>query len=149
MDDEAFERLLRPYNPWRRPHDNWEEPLPDYERPIVREVLKDLTDIKQAISITGPRRVGKSTAVKQVIRHLISNREVPPDRVLYFSFDDPEVFASEEIQRTIFDDLVTHRTTPSEVSCLDALKTGTFCLSASGSTVNIASATNRTSGEGC
>src|SRR5262249_16684279 len=30
----------------------------------------------------------------------------PPERVSYFSFDDPEVFASEEAQRVVFDLLI-------------------------------------------
>ena len=56
------------------------------------------------VSVTGPRRVGKSTAVRQVITKLIGSG-VSPRRILYFSFDDPEVFASQATQRVIFDQL--------------------------------------------
>jgi predicted AAA+ superfamily ATPase len=82
--------------------------LPDYQRPVVGEVVADLAEIPQAISVTGPWRVGKSTAVKQVISRLIKEKQVNPKQILYFSFDDPEVFASEETQRIIFDLLVEH-----------------------------------------
>jgi len=108
MDDSQLQLLLAPYNPWWRAGSGWEKTHPDYERPIVAEALADLTDIPQVISITGPRRVGKSTAVKQVIRHLINKRQIDPRKILYFSFDDPEIFVSEETQRIIFDRLVEH-----------------------------------------
>jgi len=106
VDDKRLEKILLPYNPWWIPDTPWEKSLPDYERPIVNEVLKDLKELKQAISITGPRRVGKSTAVKHVIRHLIKKQKINPKRILYFSFDDPDVFASEQAQRDIFDLLI-------------------------------------------
>ena len=70
------------------------------------EVLADLRELPQMISITGPRRVGKSTAVKHVISHLIRDEHIEPNRILYFSFDDPEIFGSEEAQRVVFDLLV-------------------------------------------
>ncbi len=108
MDDAQLQLLLEPYNPWWLGGIDWEKELPDYERPIVAEVLADLADIPQVISITGPRRVGKSTAVKQVIRHLIGKQQIDPRKILYFSFDDPEIFASEETQRIIFDRLVEY-----------------------------------------
>jgi predicted AAA+ superfamily ATPase len=106
MDRKRLETLLAPYNPWWASRNEWENALPDYHRPIVGEALTDLADIPQVISITGPRRVGKSTAVKQIISRLINEQHIDPQRILYFSFDDPEVFASEETQRVIFDLLV-------------------------------------------
>jgi predicted AAA+ superfamily ATPase len=90
--------------------------LPDYQRPIVAEVLADLADIPQVISITGPRRVGKSTAVKHVIRYLIDKQQIDPQRILYFSFDDPEIFASEEVQRIIFDLIVGRIKSPDKIN---------------------------------
>jgi predicted AAA+ superfamily ATPase len=106
MFDELTKNLLLPYNPWWVGDTRWQGELPEYRRPIVREVLSDIDQIKQVVSITGPRRVGKSTAVRQVIFDLIVHRGIAPDRVLYFSFDDPAVFASEVQQREIFDRLV-------------------------------------------
>ena len=68
MADKNRENLLKIYNPWwddtRGP---WRDDLPDYERPIVKDVLKDLVDLSQMISVTGPRRVGKTTAARQVV----------------------------------------------------------------------------------
>ncbi|UCD71772.1 MAG: ATP-binding protein [Syntrophobacterales bacterium] len=101
--------LLKIYNPWW--HDikgSWRGDLPDYERPIVNDILNDLDELRQMISITGPRRVGKTTAARQIICRLLDDQNVDPHRILYFSFDDPEVFGSEDLQRIIFDHLIKY-----------------------------------------
>jgi len=116
MDIKRLRSLLDPYNPWWMPGSKWEEDLPDYRRPVVADVLADLRDLPQVVSITGPRRVGKSTAVKQVIHHLLKSVHIDPQRILYFSFDDPEVFASSEAQRAIFDLLVAHHSAKARTS---------------------------------
>ncbi|NLE37297.1 MAG: ATP-binding protein [Pirellulaceae bacterium] len=109
MDDQQLASMLAPYNPWWAGDDaiaTWEQALPDYCRPVVGEVLGDLRDLPQMVSLTGPRRVGKTTALMHVIQHLILQQGVGPERILYFSFDDPEVHASEEVQRVVFDRIV-------------------------------------------
>jgi hypothetical protein len=106
MENNDMEAILVPYNPWWTQENSWKEELPEYRRPIVGQVLDDLSQIGQAISITGPRRVGKSTAVKHVIQILLEERQIAPQHILYFSFDDPEVVASEKLQHEIFDRLM-------------------------------------------
>ncbi|MHC4551407.1 MAG: ATP-binding protein [Planctomycetota bacterium] len=106
MDQQAVNAMLTPYNPWWTHENHWRSELPGYQRPIVRQVLGDLSDIRQVISITGPRRVGKSTALKHIIQTLLDEQQVPEKQLLYFSFDDPEVAASEKLQHEIFDDLM-------------------------------------------
>ena len=39
------------------------------------------------ISILGLRRIGKSTLLRQIINHLIQEKNINPKRILYFSFD--------------------------------------------------------------
>jgi predicted AAA+ superfamily ATPase len=109
IDADTLERLLRPYNPWWKDDQEipWKSQLPAYRRPIVDEIISDIKEIGQIISITGPRRVGKTTALQHVISELI-DIGVPSDQILYFSFDDPEVFGSKEIQRIIFDRIVNY-----------------------------------------
>jgi len=107
MPDKNLGNLLKLYNPWWDDHSSrWRENLPDYQRPVVSEVLSDIRELTQIISITGPRRVGKSTALKQVIRYLLDKLDIDPSNILYFSFDDPEVYGSEDLQRVIFDRLI-------------------------------------------
>ncbi len=74
--------LLRQQNP------HWEGGR--YIYPLKREAYKTLLENlknKLIISIEGPRRVGKSILMKQMIEELISNGTNPYD-ILYFSFDD-------------------------------------------------------------
>lgn len=107
MPDKNLGNLIRLYNPWwEKPGGQWRDDIPDYRRPIVGEVIADIRDLPQIISITGPRRVGKTTALKQITCHLLDEQEVAPSHILYFSFDDPEVFGSEDLQRVIFDRLI-------------------------------------------
>ncbi len=115
MDDNRLEAVLAPYNPWWRVGD-WDGSLPDYHRPIVGELLNDLKDLPQIISVTGPRRVGKSTALRHVIRRLIREGQIDPQRIVYFSLDDPEVFTSQEAQRIVLDLLFDRFARPGKVT---------------------------------
>ena len=102
MDDNRLNTVLASYNPWWTTS-GWDATLPDYRRPIVADILADLKDLPQMVSVTGPRRVGKSTALRHVISHLIRHQGIDPRRIVYFSLDDPEVFTSEEAQRVVLD----------------------------------------------
>jgi predicted AAA+ superfamily ATPase len=115
MDSSRLEAVLGPYNPWWKTTD-WDTTLPDYHRPIVGEVLSDLRDLPQIVSVTGPRRVGKSTALRHVISHLIQRGQVNPQRIVYFSLDDPEVFTSPEAQRVVLDVLFERFAEPGEIT---------------------------------
>ncbi len=106
MDKSAIDSLLTPYNPWWDKAAGWTVDLPDYQRPVVHDVLADLRELPQIVSITGPRRVGKSTAVWHVIQHLVERDATDPRRIVYYSFDDPALIADESLQRTIFDALI-------------------------------------------
>ena len=92
MDDKRLDSVLAPYNPWWRKAD-WDCKLPDYQRPIVGEILSDLRELTQIVSVTGPRRVGKSTALKHVVSHLIREQGIDPRRIelSYYREKDREV----------------------------------------------------------
>ena len=45
----------------------------------------------------------RRTALKHVVSHLIRKKGIDPARIVYFSLDDPEIYASEEAQRVILD----------------------------------------------
>lgn len=107
MNKDQLSTILKPYNPWWGAKPDWLHDLPDFERPIVKKIISDLRELRQVISVTGPRRVGKTTAVRQVIINLIRNK-IDPKRIIYFSFDDPALFSIAGLQHTIFDLLVDH-----------------------------------------
>lgn len=87
------EQMLRPYNPWWESREKVFEKLPSFRRPIFSRIYEDLRGLKQILSITGPRRVGKTTLIKQVIQKLLAEG-ASPERVIYFSLDDPLLFGS-------------------------------------------------------
>jgi hypothetical protein len=115
MDSSRLEAVLAPYNPWWKVG-NWDTILPDYHRPIVGELLNDLKDLPQIVSVTGPRRVGKSTALRHTISRLIHEGQIDPQRIVYFSLDDPEVFTSQEAQRVVLDLLFERFAKPGETT---------------------------------
>ena len=84
--DIRLENILTPYNPW------WRDGIVKteaFKRPVFRKIYDDLLSLKQIISITGPRRVGKTTILKQIIQSLIQEKRAEPSQIVYFSFDDP------------------------------------------------------------
>jgi uncharacterized protein len=99
------EELLRPYNPW------WEDVaqafsrLPAFQRPIFGDIFRGLKGTPQIISITGPRRVGKSTIIRQMIRNLIEEG-VNPREILYFSMDDPALYRADPQHDRLFDSIM-------------------------------------------
>ena len=52
-------------------------------------VLKDKIFEKEILAIVGPRQIGKTTILYQLIEHLIKFKKVNPKRILYLSFDYP------------------------------------------------------------
>lgn len=87
MDERtALLELMHFYNPW------WEKgnvsgalALP-YERPCLTTLLSHLK-LNRVLVVKGPRRTGKSTLLYQMIKSLI-NSGVPPQSILYLSFDE-------------------------------------------------------------
>lgn len=87
-----FNSVLLPYNPW------WDEPikafdkLPPFKRPLYHTLITEFKTIPQMLSITGPRRVGKSTLLLQIIQNFILEG-VHPTKLIYYSFDDPALIS--------------------------------------------------------
>jgi predicted AAA+ superfamily ATPase len=99
-----YKELLVPYNPW------WEdgysfERLPVFHRPAFEKIYSGIMGIPQIISITGPRRVGKSTIIQQCIRKLILEG-IEPERIIYYPMDDPALYRSDIDHDKFFDALM-------------------------------------------
>ncbi|MBI2368842.1 MAG: ATP-binding protein [Deltaproteobacteria bacterium] len=97
MDIRAF---LAPYNPWVDQGEKGLQHVPEFTRPVFHDLIGDLQKLPQIISVTGPRRVGKSTLLHQVVRHQL-RQGYPPDLLIYYSLDDPALFRP-SIQRDGF-----------------------------------------------
>jgi predicted AAA+ superfamily ATPase len=74
------------YNPWWDTGEVRKELCPPYERQMLTEIKSSL-EVRNVTVLRGARRTGKSTLLYQAIRNLLS-KDVDPDSILYFSFDD-------------------------------------------------------------
>jgi predicted AAA+ superfamily ATPase len=88
-------RLLGPYNPWLEAAADAFGTLPAFRREIYHELLSDFEHLPQIVSVTGPRRVGKTTLLHQLIQNLIK-QGVDPKRIVYYSLDDPALLLNSE-----------------------------------------------------
>lgn len=88
--DSGVQAALRDQNPWWRG-----EPakrVPTFRRwlfPAVQRAL--VSGLAPAVSLRGPRRVGKTVLVRQLIDDLLQTG-VRPQRILFVSFDDLQSF---------------------------------------------------------
>lgn len=64
------------------------------KREEFNDIINKLEE-KRILSIIGPRRVGKSTLIYQVIDYLIKTKKIDKKRILLFSGDDPSLFFNE------------------------------------------------------
>ena len=81
-----MEEVLKEYNPW------WYEPYTSdtIRRSKYLDRLRDNIDNKNIIVITGLRRVGKTTIIKQMITELLRNK-TPSKNIFYVSVDNFEL----------------------------------------------------------
>jgi len=101
--------ILHAYNLW------WGEPaqafagLPEFRRDVFDDLYADVKQLPQMVSVTGPRRVGKSTLLQQCIQQLINDApdpEMQAKRIVYFSMQDPGLEIPGFNQDKFFNDLV-------------------------------------------
>lgn len=79
-----FEETIADQNP------HWDGRL--YKEGVPREALikaKQYLDLPHTISITGVRRAGKSTLLRQLINHLMKDRGAPPRNILFLNLETP------------------------------------------------------------
>ena len=85
--------FLAVYNPWWERGEEAFDGLPGFRRDLYEAFCQDVARLPQIISVTGPRRVGKSTLLKQCIQKLILDHGAEQaDRLLYFTFDEPALY---------------------------------------------------------
>lgn len=83
--------------------------LPEFRRDVFDELYSDVKSLPQMVSVTGPRRVGKSTLLQQCIQQLIKDSRTPQataNRIVYFSMQDPALELPGFDQDKFFNDLV-------------------------------------------
>lgn len=81
--------LVNIQNPWWEKANFYLREAGLLKRQLFSKLLSDVLETKQMVSLTGLRRTGKSTLLKQVIAHLLKKQLAR--KILYFSFDEPAV----------------------------------------------------------
>ncbi len=89
LEDTQIKQLLYQYNPWWN-NNATDEELPTTHRSAYKDTLDIIksTDVRRFVVLSGARRIGKTTVMKQVISHLLSEG-VAPQHIFYLSFDNP------------------------------------------------------------
>ncbi|HLC48420.1 MAG TPA: ATP-binding protein [Candidatus Norongarragalinales archaeon] len=85
MEENELLKILYAENPW---WENRKNQTPEAKRRDFF-VLKKALDERMISAIIGPRRVGKTVLMDQLIQDLL-DRGVPPKNILYMQFDDPK-----------------------------------------------------------
>lgn len=102
--------LLEQYNPW------WQEkPIPKiYRFDRAREQLsllkKQTVNLKLASAVVGPRRIGKTILLYQLIDWLIKQKD--PKRIIFLKADDPAIAVEENLVADLIqtiEKILTHR----------------------------------------
>jgi uncharacterized protein len=115
--------ILQAYNLWWGELPHAFTGLPEFRRDVFDELYADVKQLPQMVSVTGPRRVGKSTLLQQCIQQLIQDSPEPKaqaSRIVYFSMQDPGLEIPGFDQDRFFNDLV--------VTAVQASKGGTAYL---------------------
>lgn len=99
--------FLDTYNPWWNDGEAAFAGLPEFHRDVFDDLYADIQRLPQMISVTGPRRVGKSTLLRQCIRKLIQEHgKEQAQRIVYFTMDDPALLLPHIDMDRFFEDLV-------------------------------------------
>lgn len=85
MDILQLEELLVGLNPQWRDMTVWEDKL-RLKRDIFNKLYEDLSKNKLILALNGPRRVGKSFILKQLIAQLLRDQIIERQNTLYISF---------------------------------------------------------------
>lgn len=94
MDEIEILRILNKYNPWWNNKQIPESKRSEFKRGDFHIIKKELEEDREIISIVGPRRVGKTILIHQLIEHLIT-LGVEPKKILYLSVDEKELIRGE------------------------------------------------------
>ena len=101
--------ILKPYNPWWADAATAFVNVPPFRRDVFDTLFADVKALPQMVSVTGPRRVGKSTLLMQCIQQIIADAPEPQaqaQRIVYFSMQDPGLELPGFSQDKFFNDLV-------------------------------------------
>ncbi|MFH1255555.1 MAG: ATP-binding protein [bacterium] len=99
---------LLEYNPWWKTKFFSISGVPEFKRDAFTQAMRYTeANHELALLINGPRRVGKTTIINQIIRCLIEEKKILANRILFFSLDDPIIQQlPQKDQGTLFEALL-------------------------------------------
>jgi predicted AAA+ superfamily ATPase len=104
---EDLERVFEEQNPWHRIGRVPDVLAPPVERPLARDLWRVLAGdrLERYQLVLGPRRVGKTTAMYQTVRHLLAEG-VDPRRLWWLRVDHPLLLREDlgQLVRSVLDD---------------------------------------------
>jgi len=107
IEEQTVLRALYDQNPWFTTGSvpgEFVKPLKELERPFRRRdffALCGKLKEREITAVIGPRQVGKTTTLYQLIDFLIGEQGVAPKRVMYFSFDYPRLVGKISINQVL------------------------------------------------
>ncbi len=90
MNDSEILTIIAKYNPWWSGNKIPSSQLLSFKRRFFYVLVKQYPKDNKIMSILGPRRVGKTVLLHQLIEYLIENN-VKPENILYVSLDNTEL----------------------------------------------------------
>ncbi len=89
LEDVQVAQMLSEYNPWWS-NEGYTETTPEVYRRAYHETLEVLEnqEVRRFVVLSGARRIGKTTVMRQIIAHLLQ-QGVNPLHIFYLSFDNP------------------------------------------------------------
>ena len=92
MDENSFRYALSGLNPWHETGEIGRDRVPPVERRLAQLLWRRLLGegLRRYQVIQGPRRVGKSTVLRQTVRRLLAHG-VEPGRIWWLQMDVPDV----------------------------------------------------------
>jgi len=100
VDETELLRILYMHNPWWSTGRIPEAKALSFKRRDYHKLLETL-DSPEVVAVVGARRVGKTTLMYQLIKHVIER--AGPERAMYISLDDPYLKITAEALQVIFD----------------------------------------------
>ena len=89
MNDIEILRIISKYNPWWTGNKIPKAKTLDYRRRFFYTLMHEI-DTNKIVAVLGPRRVGKTVLIYQVIEQLLRDK-VSPENIIYVSLDDTEL----------------------------------------------------------
>lgn len=109
MDKSNVETLINDLNRqnlWWKDNTQFALDLDQEKRIVFPDIWDKVINRELILAITGLRRVGKTTLLKQVINTLIFTEKIERKKILYFSFDDYGMYQKSETLEKIIEHLI-------------------------------------------